>query len=267
MGCILYQMIYGRPPFANLNTIQKLHAIPNAKHKISYPDFPDSSVVACMKACLQRDPKDRPPIEGPGGLLAHPFLHPVTSAAGAATAPTTEPAATPAVVPAPAAAGQSLSLAAVRSIVKLALASAAEVSEGKLDRLTLCEQIYSAISSNTTELSSQQALRPSQQQQQAPENATATPGQARRSKTKTRTPLRALPMTPNDAVSGSNQISLKDAKTSDSQKRIRPKGSTPEKQDLRTVIEKRLEEIRQYQEREDDTCGMSIDGWTIHEDP
>jgi hypothetical protein len=156
----------------------------------------------------------------------------------------------------------------VRSIVKLALASAAEVTEGKLDRLTLCEQIYGAISSNTTELPPQQALRPSQQQQpQQPEATTATPGQVRRSKTKTRTPLRALPLNIKEAINGSNQIVLKDAKTSDSQKWMRPKGSTPEKQDLRTVIEKRLEEIRQYQEREDDTCGMSIDGWTIHEDP
>ena len=25
LGCILYQMIYGRPPFAALTTIQKLH--------------------------------------------------------------------------------------------------------------------------------------------------------------------------------------------------------------------------------------------------
>ena len=38
LGCILYQMIYGRPPFAALTTIQKLHAIPNPKFGISYPD-------------------------------------------------------------------------------------------------------------------------------------------------------------------------------------------------------------------------------------
>ena len=29
LGCILYQLVYGQPPFAALNTIQKLHAIPN----------------------------------------------------------------------------------------------------------------------------------------------------------------------------------------------------------------------------------------------
>ena len=38
LGCILYQMVYGRPPFAALTTIQKLHAIPNPKFGISYPD-------------------------------------------------------------------------------------------------------------------------------------------------------------------------------------------------------------------------------------
>ena len=38
LGCILYQMVYGRPPFAALTTIQKLHAIPNPKFSISYPD-------------------------------------------------------------------------------------------------------------------------------------------------------------------------------------------------------------------------------------
>ena len=29
-----------------------------------------------MKACLQRDPAKRPAIEGPNGLLEHPFLQP-----------------------------------------------------------------------------------------------------------------------------------------------------------------------------------------------
>jgi serine/threonine-protein kinase TTK/MPS1 len=34
LGCILYQMVYGRPPFAALNTIQKLSTIPNPRHVI-----------------------------------------------------------------------------------------------------------------------------------------------------------------------------------------------------------------------------------------
>jgi serine/threonine-protein kinase TTK/MPS1 len=52
LGCILYQMIYGRPPFAALNTIQKLHAIPNPKFEIPYPDHSDEDATESIKACL-----------------------------------------------------------------------------------------------------------------------------------------------------------------------------------------------------------------------
>lgn len=38
LGCILYQMTYGRPPFAALNTIQKLATIASPKHVVRYPD-------------------------------------------------------------------------------------------------------------------------------------------------------------------------------------------------------------------------------------
>jgi hypothetical protein len=59
LGCILYQMIYGRPPFASLNTIQKLHAIPNPNHKISYPDHVEMDAVFTIKSCLIRNPHER----------------------------------------------------------------------------------------------------------------------------------------------------------------------------------------------------------------
>jgi serine/threonine-protein kinase TTK/MPS1 len=54
LGCILYQMVYGRPPFAALTTIQKLHAIPNPKVDINYPDqgnghAVDGDAVGSMK--------------------------------------------------------------------------------------------------------------------------------------------------------------------------------------------------------------------------
>lgn len=92
LGCILYQMIYGKPPFAALNTIQKLHAIPNPKYEIQYPtrvnpltgtfsndagsDFldVDPDGIASIKMCLHRDPIQRAPIKGANGLLDHPFL-------------------------------------------------------------------------------------------------------------------------------------------------------------------------------------------------
>ena len=74
LGCILYQMIYGRPPFAALNTIQKLHAIPNPKNEIKYPPYDDLDAIETMKACLQRDPKRRAKIRGKNGLLEYPFM-------------------------------------------------------------------------------------------------------------------------------------------------------------------------------------------------
>ena len=78
LGCILYQMIYGRPPFAALTTIQKLHAIPNTKYLIQYPQlegqFVDWDAIGTIKACLERDPRKRAKIRGEGGLLSMPYL-------------------------------------------------------------------------------------------------------------------------------------------------------------------------------------------------
>ncbi len=94
LGCILYQLIYGSPPFAALNTIQKLHAIPNPSYEISYPTkirvgpvpkegeegnpediwYIHAHTIDSMKACLFRDPAQRSPIRGQGGLLSKPFL-------------------------------------------------------------------------------------------------------------------------------------------------------------------------------------------------
>ena len=80
LGCILYQMIYGRPPFAALSTIQKLHAIPNPNYTIQYPKgegqgfCADWDAIATIQACLQRDPRKRAIIRGEGGLLSMPFL-------------------------------------------------------------------------------------------------------------------------------------------------------------------------------------------------
>lgn len=86
LGCILYQMIYGKPPFSALNTIQKLHAIPNPNYAISYPSLipvsfcgkencaVDLDAVDSIKMCLHRNPKERAPIKGTGGLLTMPYL-------------------------------------------------------------------------------------------------------------------------------------------------------------------------------------------------
>ena len=81
LGCILYQMVYGKPPFHALNTIQKLHAIPNPKHAIVYPEHVDTDAVSSIKLCLVRDPKKRASIRGNNGLLSQKFLSLQTSMA------------------------------------------------------------------------------------------------------------------------------------------------------------------------------------------
>jgi serine/threonine protein kinase len=74
LGCILYQMIYTKPPFAALSMIQKLTAIPNPKYEINYPAHLDIDAIETIKSCLQRDAKARPPITGDSGLLNKNYL-------------------------------------------------------------------------------------------------------------------------------------------------------------------------------------------------
>jgi serine/threonine-protein kinase TTK/MPS1 len=95
LGCILYQMIYGQPPFQHLSVYQKMKAIPDGTHVIEFPEYAtplaptprtNSSgggsgngngvvappkrldhlkvrirrdVVESMRCCLARGPKDR----------------------------------------------------------------------------------------------------------------------------------------------------------------------------------------------------------------
>jgi serine/threonine protein kinase len=82
LGCILYQMVYGRPPFAALNTIQKLSSIPNPKTVIKYPEWGESAAVESMRACLVHDPRARAKIQGAAGLLEMSYLKVQTPAPG-----------------------------------------------------------------------------------------------------------------------------------------------------------------------------------------
>ncbi|RKF74777.1 Serine/threonine-protein kinase LATS2 [Golovinomyces cichoracearum] len=67
LGCILYQMTYGRAPFAHIqNQMQRCHAIINHNYAITYPsvgvgNIPvPSSLIKTLKKCLNRDQRLRP---------------------------------------------------------------------------------------------------------------------------------------------------------------------------------------------------------------
>lgn len=85
LGCIIYQMVYGHPPFQHLAVYHKMKAIPDARHIIDFPEYSTPStptkngmrrgepsqpqehlkrrvpkaVIDCMKGCLVRNPKER----------------------------------------------------------------------------------------------------------------------------------------------------------------------------------------------------------------
>jgi len=60
LGCILYQMAYGEPPFAKVRSlVAKLHTITDQNHVIQFPDFPDKRLLVVLKQCLQRNPEAR----------------------------------------------------------------------------------------------------------------------------------------------------------------------------------------------------------------
>ncbi|RWS03111.1 dual specificity protein kinase TTK-like protein [Dinothrombium tinctorium] len=72
LGCILYNLVYGRAPFAHYqNLIAKIQAICDPKCQIEFPSYENRLVIDCIKLCLQRDPKCRPSTKE---LLQHPYL-------------------------------------------------------------------------------------------------------------------------------------------------------------------------------------------------
>lgn len=83
LGCILYQLVYGQPPFNHIrDTRSRCHAIINWDHEIEFPKLTQHgirvppSLARTMRRCLNRDQTLRPTCEE---LLdkTDPFLYPV----------------------------------------------------------------------------------------------------------------------------------------------------------------------------------------------
>ena len=70
LGCILYQIVYGKSPFAHIpNNVRKAMAITDPNHSISFPaqglgNVPvPTGLIRTLKKCLDRDPTRRPTVE------------------------------------------------------------------------------------------------------------------------------------------------------------------------------------------------------------
>lgn len=74
LGCILYQMVYGKTPFSEYKTFwAKFKVITDANHKIVYEPVPNPWLIDLMKRCLAWDHSKRWRIPQ---LLQHYFLVP-----------------------------------------------------------------------------------------------------------------------------------------------------------------------------------------------
>lgn len=72
LGCILYYLVYGRPPFDKYqDVLSKIHAITNPRQTIEYPPLKNPTLMDCLKACLRYNPTDRPSAQE---LLENPYL-------------------------------------------------------------------------------------------------------------------------------------------------------------------------------------------------
>ncbi|XP_054919695.1 uncharacterized protein Mps1 [Dermacentor andersoni] len=72
LGCILYNLVYGRTPFQHISgTHAKLLAIADKNQVIEFPDVSDPHLMDVLKRCLRYAPEQRPSISE---LLAHPYL-------------------------------------------------------------------------------------------------------------------------------------------------------------------------------------------------
>jgi serine/threonine protein kinase len=77
LGCILYQMLFGKTPFSDLTMYQKIQSIPDETYPIKFPATGtggvrvDKGAERCVRMCLVRDQRKRWGIED---LLGDKFL-------------------------------------------------------------------------------------------------------------------------------------------------------------------------------------------------
>lgn len=73
LGCILYNLVYGKPPFDRYKDIvSKVQAITNPATIIEFPAINNHNLLNCMKSCLRHNPLDRPTAQQ---LLNDPYLN------------------------------------------------------------------------------------------------------------------------------------------------------------------------------------------------
>lgn len=81
LGVILYQMVYGTPPFGHLEPMQRLLALNDPSLVVQFPatcrlqacsEAARTQLTQILQGCLHRDPSRRPSLRE---LLAHPFMH------------------------------------------------------------------------------------------------------------------------------------------------------------------------------------------------
>lgn len=77
LGCILYNLVYGKTPFAHItNTWAKLQAIADPNHQIEFPEVGAPPVLTqALKSCLQREPVQRPTVAELISLPYHSTSH------------------------------------------------------------------------------------------------------------------------------------------------------------------------------------------------
>jgi len=155
LGCILYQMVYGRTPFAHLPFIQKMHAIIDDNHGINFPPLSNPTLLDTIKRCLDRNPKTRITMHE---LLEHPFLRP------AAVTPS---------APTPAALKTSDSVELSKEQLHKLLLRVSQAGVSDADMGSLSEQLFMQLSAG--DVSSPELLRAKQAQQAAARKAAPPP--------------------------------------------------------------------------------------------